>query len=157
MTTHQTQSSHRRVVVGVDGSTASEAALRWAVTASAVTGGRIEAITTWQVPLAWGWAAMGGGWAPDKEARTLLEKSVDAVFGDNRPADLRLIVEEGNPAKVLMKHSVGADMLVVGSRGLGGFAGLLLGSVSAACAEHASCPVLVVHESGQPELQPEVQ
>ncbi|MEO6530311.1 MAG: universal stress protein, partial [Specibacter sp.] len=51
----------------------------------------------------------------------------------------------GTPAKVLMEHSKSAQMLIVGSRGHGGFAGMLLGSVSSACAEHAGCPVLVVH------------
>ncbi|MDD0857766.1 universal stress protein [Arthrobacter alpinus] len=51
----------------------------------------------------------------------------------------------GTPARVLMEHSKSAQMLIVGSRGHGGFAGMLLGSVSSACAEHAGCPVLVVH------------
>jgi hypothetical protein len=58
---------------------------------------------------------------------------------------MNLVVREGNPAHVLLESSAGAMMLVVGSRGRGGFAGLILGSVSAAVAEHASCPVLVVH------------
>ena len=57
---------------------------------------------------------------------------------------------EGNAAKVLLEASEGARMLVVGSRGHGGFSGLLLGSVSAACAEHARCPVVVVHGDGPP-------
>jgi nucleotide-binding universal stress UspA family protein len=57
---------------------------------------------------------------------------------------MNLVLREGNPAHVLLEHSAGALMLVVGSRGRGGFAGLMLGSVSAAVAEHASCPVLVV-------------
>jgi nucleotide-binding universal stress UspA family protein len=147
--TIQQPSSDNPIVVGVDGSASSEEALRWAVIASTVTGGRIEAITIWQIPDTYGWALMSGGWAPEKEAKKLLDKTVDAVFGDDRPPEIRLIVEEGNAAKVLIKHSVDARMLVVGSRGLGGFAGLLLGSVSAACAEHASCPVLVVRETGQ--------
>jgi nucleotide-binding universal stress UspA family protein len=157
MTPQLKHASQDRIVVGVDGSAASKAALRWAVTMSTVTGGHIEAITTWQIPVTYGWALMSGGWAPEKEAKKLLTETVDSVFGDNRPVDLRLIVEEGNPAKVLITHSAGARMLVVGSRGLGGFAGLLLGSVSAACAEHASCPVLVVHEDGESEAETETK
>ena len=138
-----------RIVVGVDGSAASKAALRWAVTAAGVTGGHIEAVTTWQIPVTYGWALMSGGWEPEKAARELLSETVESVFGTDRPADLRMIVEEGSAAKVLIKHSTGAQMLVVGSRGLGGFAGLLLGSVSATCAEHAKCPVLVIHGDAQ--------
>ncbi len=60
---------------------------------------------------------------------------------------MRLIAQEGNPAKVLIDRSTGAQMLVVGSRGHGGFAGLLLGSVSSKCPEHAHCRVLIVHRT----------
>ncbi len=151
MTLETDQTPRDRIIVGIDGSAASEAALRWAVTVADATGGRIVAIATWQVPLTYGWALMSGGWSPQKEAHQLLDQVVHAVFGENRPANVHVVVEEGNPAKVLIKHSVGAQMLVVGSRGLGGFAGLMLGSVSSACAEHASCPVLVVHEPDKSE------
>jgi nucleotide-binding universal stress UspA family protein len=76
------------------------------------------------------------------------------VFGGRRPPGLRTDVREGNAARVLLEASEGARMLVVGSRGHGGFAGLLLGSVSAACAEHASCPVLVLHGTTPPPPAP---
>ena len=73
---------------------------------------------------------------------------MEAVLGADRPADFETVIVEGNPAEVLVHRSEGARVLVVGSRGHGGFAGLLLGSVSSACAERAHCPVLVVHGNG---------
>ena len=73
---------------------------------------------------------------------------------DSRPARLQATVADGSPAKTLLQISEGARMLVVGSRGHGGFTGLLLGSVSAACTEHAHCPVLVVHGPTPPPRRP---
>jgi nucleotide-binding universal stress UspA family protein len=81
----------------------------------------------------------------------VLTDTVDATFGADRPAELKLTVAEGPPAAVLVDRSAGALMLVVGSRGHGGFMGLLLGSISANVAEHASCPVLVVHGNQLPD------
>ena len=88
---------------------------------------------------------MNATWRPDVDADKIINAAVDSVFGTERPSGIRLIIERGNPAKVLLDHGRGAQMLIVGSRGHGGFVGLLLGSVSANCAEHATCPVLVVH------------
>jgi nucleotide-binding universal stress UspA family protein len=140
-----------RIVVGVDGSTPSKWALRWAAKQSGLTGTGIDAVTAWQSPISYGWAYASIDWRPDQDAEKLLTATVDEVFADQRPADLRLIVREGNPGKALLDHSRAAEMLVVGSRGHGGFAGLLLGSVSTACAEHAICPVLVVHGDALPD------
>lgn len=97
-----------------------------------------------------GWTTMPTGWDPAQEAEKALTATIDEVFGEQRPAGLTLTVREGNPAQVLLEASAGARMLIVGSRGHGGFTGLLLGSVSAACAEHASCPVLVLHGDTPP-------
>ena len=72
------------------------------------------------------------------------------MLGVERSTDIRVTVLEGNAARILLDQSVGAFMLVVGSRGHGGFTGLLLGSVSASVAEHAHCPVLVVHGDMNP-------
>ena len=132
-------------MVGVDGSGQSKAALRWAARFLAITGGRIDAVIAWHPPASFGWSYVPGDWNPEKDAEKVLSRAVDEVFGADRPLGMQLIVREGNPAKVLLDASRDADLLVVGSRGHGGFAGLLLGSVSAHCAEHATLPVLVVH------------
>lgn len=93
------------------------------------------------------WAADPGDWQTDVNAKTVLDEALDAVFGEQRPPGLVTTVREGHASTVLLEVSEDADMLIVGSRGHGGFAGLLLGSVSAAVAEHARCPVLVVHDT----------
>ena len=80
----------------------------------------------------------------------VLDDTIRAVFGDQPPAGMQRQVIEGGAAKVLLEASAGGMMLVVGSRGHGGFAGLLLGSVSAIVAEHASCPVFIVHGNQPP-------
>jgi nucleotide-binding universal stress UspA family protein len=138
-----------RIVVGVDGSESSKAALRWAARILAATGGFIDAVIAWQPPPYYGWGYVGPEWNPEDEARKVLTAAVDEAFGADRPIGTRLTVERGNPAKVLLDQSKDAVLLIVGSRGHGGFAGLLLGSVSAPCAEHATCPVLVCHSKDE--------
>lgn len=107
----------------------------------------VEAVTAWRYPIAL--TAYPLGTVPDLEgaAREEATNAANRVFGKVWPQYFSLTLAEGNAAKVLMGKSEGAEMLVLGSRGHGGFAGLLLGSVSAECAEHARCPVLVVHTS----------
>jgi nucleotide-binding universal stress UspA family protein len=143
--TMQAPSAGTRIVVGVDGSEQSKLALSWAVRISARAGASIDAVTAWHFPINSGWGYVPDAWDPQADATKCLADSVDEAFGAERPTGLRLLVREGLPAKVLLDESKGATMLIVGSRGHGGFAGLLLGSVSASCAEHATCPVLVVH------------
>jgi nucleotide-binding universal stress UspA family protein len=139
--------THPTIIVGVDGSDASVEALRWAGRLATGTGARIEAIATWDIPTAYGWGAppLTAEWDPKADMEKALTSAVDAAFGATRPVDMEMLVAQGHPAKVLLDRSHDALMLVVGSRGHGGFAGLLLGSVSTAVAEHATCPVLVVH------------
>lgn len=139
------QPASMSIVVGVDGSEPSKAALRWATRLAASTGQSIEAIIAWQPPASYSWAYADPDWRPDQDAEKTLLAAVDEVFGSKRPANMKLVVQEGNAAKVLLDRSKDADLLVVGCRGHGGFVGLLIGSVSAKCAEHAKCPVLVVH------------
>jgi len=134
-----------RIVVGVDGSPPSLEALRWGAHFAAIFGARLELVTAWEYPPSYGWAAVAPEWNPAQDMEKVLEDSVRAIFGDEPPAGMELQVREGGTAKVLLDACKGAVMLVVGSRGHGGFAGLLLGSVSANVAEHASCPVLIIH------------
>lgn len=136
-----------RVVVGIDGSEQSELALRWAVRLAEGLGATVDAVIAWHYPSSYAWGAVPNDWNPEQDAREVLAKTLDSVLGSSGSVVVRRFVQEGPPARVLMEASEGAQMLIVGSRGHGGVAGLLLGSVSSACAEHAHCPVLVVHES----------
>jgi nucleotide-binding universal stress UspA family protein len=140
----------RVIVVGVDGSEQSTVALRWAGRVAAATGSSIDVVGVWHVPMVYGWAGEPDEWIPGADAEKCLTEAVDAVFGTERPAGLRLIVREGSAAERLLEQSEGALMLVLGSRGLGGFAGMLLGSVSASCVHHATCPVLVIRGDSLP-------
>jgi nucleotide-binding universal stress UspA family protein len=134
----------RRIVVGVDGSAESKEALRWSLRLADMTGSAIDAVLAWQPPTSPGWA-YPTDWNPADDAAKTLKLALAEALGGSMPSDIRPIVEEGNAVRVLLEHAKDAEMLVVGSRGLGGFMGLLLGSVSANCAERATCPVLVVH------------
>jgi nucleotide-binding universal stress UspA family protein len=138
-----------RIVVGVDGSAASRAAFRWAVRQAELTGATVQAITAWQYPVATG----GYAWAPvavldcndlQEAAEKTLADEISEVVGAR--TDIKLLPQavEGNPAQVLLDATAGADLLVVGSRGHGGFASALLGSVSQHCVHHAACPVLII-------------
>lgn len=146
MTTEIEKNIKSRIVVGVDGSESSKNALRWAMRLAPILGAKIDAIVAWEYPMALG---MEGGipvrWEPDENAKLILKASLESVFDPTLPIGLTGSIRQGHPTAVLLDASKDAEMLIVGSRGLGGFSGLLLGSVSSACAEHATCPVLVVH------------
>jgi nucleotide-binding universal stress UspA family protein len=105
----------------------------------------VDAIAAWKFPAFYGWAPTD---SPDLDFPRLAEQAlahaVDAVFGPDHPAWLRTRVVEGHAAQVLIEASADADLLVVGCRGYGGFAGALLGSVSTYCVHHARCPVTVI-------------
>jgi nucleotide-binding universal stress UspA family protein len=139
-----------RIVVGVDGSRPSQQALRWGVHFAAIFGARLDAVIAWEFPSSYGWASVPPEWDPGQDMEKVLDDTVRAAFGDQPPAAMQRQVREGGAARVLLDACEGAIMLVVGSRGHGGFAGLLLGSVSANVAEHASCPVLVIHGDEAP-------
>ena len=134
------------IVVGVDGSAESILPLEWAQKLGQALDATITAVTAWHMETVFG-SYIIPDWDPDEDARKILKDAVFEAFGDIPPEGFRGICVRGRPAQVLMEAAKTAHMLIVGSRGHGGFAGMLLGSVSAACAEHASCPVLVVHSS----------
>lgn len=134
------------IVVGVDGSPGSYAALRWAAKLAPVMNATVTAVTAWEFPVfitAAGGGLLPGTWDPEADATTIVNDAIGAVFAGT-PAYVRTMVVQGHPADVLINASHTAVMLVVGGRGHGGFTGALLGSVSTAVAHHAKCPVLIV-------------
>lgn len=144
-----------RIVVGVDGSEPSEDALRWAVATARVWRADLEVVTAWRPRLApFGAAVVLAPWDPRRDADTVARGVVDRVLDPQRPATLTVEAVEGHAGAVLTDRARGADLLVVGSRGHGGFAELALGSVSRHCVEHASCPVVVVRPARVAERAP---
>ncbi|MFC0598171.1 universal stress protein [Streptomyces palmae] len=143
-----------RIVVGVDGSEPSKAALRWAVDQAKLTGGVVDAIMAWDFPTAWFGLAPPMVTDPadyQKQARDALDQVIEETLGPGRgrPVELRPVPAQGHPAAVLLDAAEGAHLLVVGNRGHGGFGEALLGSVGQHCVQHAPCPVVVVRGSGQ--------
>jgi nucleotide-binding universal stress UspA family protein len=144
MTTNATSATPARIVVGVDGSEPSYEALRWAARLAPTLGATIQALGAWEYPYTDGTLPVPiMDW--ERLSVDAINQSIRDVFGDTPPAGLVTTVERGHPSRILVDAARGASMLIVGSRGHGGFAGLLLGSVSQYVAEHATCPVLVVH------------
>lgn len=142
-----------RIVVGVDGSENAAAALAWAVEEGRRRGITVEAVHAWQEPVVGGTAA---GLVPvpiDTEAfeqgsRQQLDHAVEAVVDDETGVDVQRLLIHDSPARALLDRAAGAELLVVGRRGHGGFMGLLLGSVSQQIVWHAPCPVVIVPPNG---------
>lgn len=133
------------VVVGVDGSEGSREALRWADRQARLTGATLRLVHSWVFPPNYGVvASYPTGFNPEVESKRMLEHTVVEVLGEDRLATVELSVVEGHAAPALTRAADGAEVLVVGHRGHGGFSGMLLGSVSRHCVAHASCPVVVV-------------
>lgn len=152
-------SANPRIVVGVDGSPASEQALRWAIDYAKAVGGTVHAIAAWEYPAFYGWAGQGvptvETFDPEELAGKTLGDTVAKVAGDDAGVRITESVMPGNAAQALLEAAKGAALLVVGSRGLGGFSGVLLGSVSRHLTEHAPCPVVVVREAHSTAQQSE--
>jgi nucleotide-binding universal stress UspA family protein len=151
----QNHLENRYIVVGVDGSHGSRAALAWALTQARLTGAAVEAVAAWQQPATYGYSygaipfpSPGEGIAVTTE-KILAETVADVVGTAAQPVDIRMKVAHGPAAQVLLEAAAGAELLVVGSRGHGAFAGMLLGSVSQHCVQHAPCPVIVIPDDAK--------
>lgn len=140
-----------RIVVGVDGSQASKEAFSWALAEARLRGDSVVAIHAWTPPYPTPAGLPGGLVTPvedgvdeavRKAAQEVLAQTVSEAAADDVTVEQRLV--EGPAATTLIEAADGAELLVVGSRGHGGFTGLLLGSVSQQVANHAPCPVVIV-------------
>ncbi len=136
------------VVVGIDDSDGARAALAWAARHAASTGWRLRVVHAYELNLAWidDYNAAIPQWeerARDVAQETLSRVANDVLDGSQLDA-VQLEAIEGSPDQVLHDEARDAALLVVGSRGRGGFAGLLLGSVSQRLAQRAPCPVVIV-------------
>jgi nucleotide-binding universal stress UspA family protein len=132
-----------RIVVGVDGSESAQEALRWAIDEARRRDASVKVVYAWHQPFM---SACGfiGDMDPFKEAaQHLLDAAVNGVDATGVAAVERKLVT-GSAAQALIRAAKGAAMLVVGSRGRGGFTGLLLGSVSQHAAHYAPCPVVII-------------
>jgi nucleotide-binding universal stress UspA family protein len=133
------------VVVGVDGSDPSIRALRFAADEAALRGVPLRVLHAWPLVAAPYVAEYpGDGVEPEEAARQVLDRTVHSGLGGRRDIEVRAELAHGPAVRILLEESAGASLLVVGSRGRGGFAELLLGSTSHQVASHASCPVAVV-------------
>jgi len=135
-----------RIVVGIDGSPSSIAALQWAANQAELTGASLEVLMAWEWPYAYGWSPVPNDYDPARDSKKLLDAALVPIREAHPGTSIQATVIEGHPAPQLVKAAHGADLLVVGSRGHGEFAGMLLGSVSEHCVTNATCPVLVLRD-----------
>jgi nucleotide-binding universal stress UspA family protein len=138
---------HGRVVVEVDGSDTASLALRWALDEGAAHQSTVEVVYAWQPPYV-GADTFGGRMTDPTELQEAARQLLDTVTDTETAAEIVTSVERtlvcGDAAASLLDAARDADLVVLGSRGNGGFGGLLLGSVSQKVARHASCPVMVI-------------
>lgn len=133
-----------RIVVGVDGSSASVNALREGARLAVELGGFVEAVAVWELPTKHASYAALGIDSFEVGARKILSDALFQAFGEHPPDNVSARLIQGQPAGALLGFAEGARMLVVGRPGQGALLGLLLGSVSAAVVSKSSVPVLVV-------------
>jgi len=145
-------SGRETVVVGVDGSPSSTAALAWAARYADAIGARLQAVLAWHYPSAAGGPPVGHTPEPvtsqvEQSRYEILDEAIEAAGPELPAIQVDRKVVYGHPAQALIDESRRADLLVVGSKGHGGFTGMMLGSVSTHCVHHAACPVTVVKYS----------
>jgi nucleotide-binding universal stress UspA family protein len=140
------------IVVGVDGSDESKAALGWALKEARLRSATVRCVHAWALPS----LVVGMGYEPlldasylaslRQDAEAMIDRTLAEVGGAGE-IEVNRVVLEGPPAQMLVDAAKDADLLVVGSRGHSGLTGLLLGSVSHQCAQHAPCPIVIVRHS----------
>ncbi|MEO6317153.1 MAG: universal stress protein [Acidimicrobiales bacterium] len=136
-----------RVVVGIDGSAASRRALGWALDEARLRHAPVDVVHAWPSPYSYAYPYAAPIIDPEiyrKAAEEVLDDALEAQDLTGLPGPITRITAEGGPARIILERSVGADLVVVGGRGLGGFTGLLIGSVTHQVAHHSRCPVVVI-------------
>ncbi len=145
----ESNSHKQRIVVGIDGSDQSREALEWAIGEARLRGAKLEVVHAWIWPsLSSEHPSFPAITDPDLEAKAFLAKFTKEVLEKVPASDLEIeeLTLVGPAALVLDEQAEGADLLVVGARGHGGFTGLLLGSVSQQVTHHAPCPVVIIRK-----------
>lgn len=144
-----------RIVVGVDGSDHSAAALRWATDHARARGATLEVVHAWQQP------DLGGYALPpttaenlERSAQEVLDNALRSITRRGLPVEGRVVA--GSPSATLLEAAKGADMLVVGARGRGGFGALTLGSTSDQCLHHATAPLAIVRADRATKPEPQI-
>ena len=144
------------VVVGVDGSESSMAALRVAAEEAAARSAKLHIVVAWHIPL----AVYTDGLPPPAEITTDMKEAAEDIARQAEAAvpagvEFETRLREGQPQDVLVEEGEGAEVLVVGSRGLGAFTRFVLGSVSQHVSHHATCPVVIVPHGDTDDREPE--
>jgi len=135
------------VVVGFDGSTSSEGAVRWAAQQAVRSGARLDLVTAWEYPTSWGNAIpLPSDYDPAADAQSMIDPVVEGLHAEHPSLEVHAHVIEGHPGDVLVEASKHGSLLVVASRGHRALAGFVLGSVSQHCVTHCPCPVVVYRE-----------
>jgi nucleotide-binding universal stress UspA family protein len=137
--------TNAHIIVGVDGSHTSVLALIEGARLAVALNAPLLAVAAWRYPPFFGKPA-GAVWSPEADAKDILTQALVDAFDDEIPTLLTAEARRGTPIDVLLHAAADAQLLVVGNRGVGGFSGLRLGSVTAKLSEYANCPVLIIHD-----------